>query len=506
MDVFGELLENKEVLMFKRSNGILLHISSLPGEYGIGDFGKEAYNFVDFLERSGVNYWQILPLGITGYGDSPYQSFSAFAGNPYFIDLDELLQEGFLTEEEVGGENLNKNPEKVDYLHLYEGKLALLRKAYERGKEPLKSALEEYYQENFSWLQEFALYMAIKKAHGEKSWLEWDKEYRNWRSREVRTFVASHQEEIFFWIFTQYYFDRHWHRLKTYANDKGIEIIGDLPIYVSEDSADVWKNPELFRLDENLKPITVAGCPPDAFSSTGQLWGNPIYDWERMKDIGYQWWIKRIAHSFKLYDVLRIDHFRGFEAYWEVPYGEDTATFGEWTKGPGIELFEAIKEELGDLRIIAEDLGYLTPEVEELIRDSGYPGMKVLQFAFDPREESDYLPHNYNKNSVVYTGTHDNHTVRGWTENIPGEELDFAKKYLKLDEVEGCPWGMIRGAWSSVSNIAVAPMQDFLELGDEARMNIPSTLGDNWDWRMEKHQLIEDLARRIDDLNKTYGR
>ncbi len=492
--------------MFKRSNGILLHISSLPGEYGIGDFGKEAYHFVDFLERSGVKYWQILPLGITGYGDSPYQSFSAFAGNPYFIDLDELLREGFLREEEVAEANLNKDPKKVDYLHLYEEKLALLRKAYERGREVLRGTLEAYYQENFSWLQEFALYMAIKKAHGEKSWLEWDKEYRNWRSHAVRTFVANHQQEIFFWIFTQYYFDRQWHRLKTYANEKGIEIIGDLPIYVSEDSADVWKNPELFRLDENLKPITVAGCPPDAFSSTGQLWGNPIYDWERMKDSGYQWWIKRIQHSFKLYDVLRIDHFRGFEAYWEVPYGEDTATFGQWTKGPGIELFEAVKEKLGDLKIIAEDLGYLTPEVEQLIKDSGYPGMKVLQFAFDPREESDYLPHNYTKNSVVYTGTHDNHTVKGWSENIPEEELGFAKKYLKMDQVEGYPWGMIRGAWSSVSRIAVAPMQDFLDLGDEARMNIPSTLGDNWDWRMEKHQLMEDLVRRIYDLNKTYGR
>ncbi len=492
--------------MFKRSNGILLHISSLPGEYGIGDFGKEAYKFVEFLDKSGVKYWQILPLGITGYGDSPYQSFSAFAGNPYFIDFEELINEGFLTGEEVAGINLNKNSEKVDYLHLYEGKMELLRKAYERGKGVLRSRLEEYYQENFSWLQEFSLYMAIKKSHGEKSWLEWEKDYRNWRSQTVRRFVANHQEEIFFWIFTQYYFDRHWHRLKKYANDKGIEIIGDLPIYVSEDSADVWKNPGLFQLDENLKPITVAGCPPDAFSSTGQLWGNPIYDWEAMKDSGYKWWIKRIAHSFTLYDVLRIDHFRGFEAYWEVPFGEDTAIFGEWTKGPGMELFRAIKEELGELKIIAEDLGYLTPEVEKLIKDSGFPGMKVLQFAFDPREESDYLPHNYTQNSVVYTGTHDNHTAVGWMENIPEEQLDFAKKYLKLDDREGYPWGLIRGAWSSVSNIAVAPMQDFLGLGDEARMNIPSTLGGNWDWRMEHHQLSEDLARRIYDLNKTYGR
>ena len=492
--------------MFKRSNGILLHISSLPGEYGIGDFGKEAYNFVDFLDKSGVTYWQILPLGMTGYGDSPYQSFSAFAGNPYFIDLDELIEKGFLSVEEVRESNLNKEPQKVDYFHLYKEKMKLLKKAYERGKDVLKNSLEEYYQENFSWLQEFALYMAIKKAHGEKSLLEWDKRYRDWRSPAVREFVGNHQEEIFFWVFTQYYFDRQWHSVKKYANDKGIEIIGDLPIYVSEDSADVWRNPELFRLDQNLKPITVAGCPPDAFSSTGQLWGNPIYNWEGMKDSGYKWWIKRIKHSFKLYDVLRIDHFRGFEAYWEVPFEEDTAIFGEWTKGPGIELFEAIKQELGELKIIAEDLGYLTPEVEELIKDSGFPGMKVLQFAFDPREESDYLPHNYTGNSVVYTGTHDNHTILGWMENIPKDQLDFAKRYMKLDEREGFSWGMIRGAWSSVSDIAVAPMQDFLELGDEARMNIPSTLGENWDWRMENHHLNEDLSRRVYDLNKTYGR
>ncbi len=492
--------------MLKRSNGLLLHISSLPGEYGIGDFGKEAYKFVDFLEKSGSKYWQILPLGITGYGDSPYQSFSAFAGNPYFIDLDVLLEEGIITRGEIDRINLNKNPGKVDYLHLYEGKMELLRKAYERGKKSLRKKLEDYYQENYHWLQEFSLYMAIKKAHGEKSWLEWDKDYRNWRSETVRTFVKRNQEEIFFWIFTQYYFENQWLRLKKYANDKGIEIIGDLPIYVSEDSADVWKNPEMFRLDENYRPITVAGCPPDAFSSTGQLWGNPIYDWENMKDNGYRWWIKRIKHSFKLYDVLRIDHFRGFEAYWEVPYGEDTAMFGQWTKGPGIELFDVIKEELGELNIIAEDLGYLTPEVEQLIKDSGFPGMKVLQFAFDPREESDYLPHNYTQNSIVYTGTHDNHTVAGWTGNIPAEELAFAKKYFKMDREEGFPWGMIRGAWSSVSKVAVAPMQDFLELGDEARMNIPSTLGENWDWRMEKHHLSEALARRIYDINRTYGR
>lgn len=492
--------------MFKRSNGILLHISSLPGEYGIGDFGKGAYAFVDFLEKSGVNHWQILPLGITGYGDSPYQSFSAFAGNPYFIDFDDLINLGFLRREEIAQANLNKNPGSIDYLHLYEVKLELLRKAYDRGKDVLKSELEEYYQDNSAWLQEFALYMAIKKAHGEKSWLEWDKDYRNWRSETVRSFVANHREEIFFWVFTQYFFDKHWHRLKKYAKERKIEIIGDLPIYVSEDSADVWKHPNLFQLDRNYKPITVSGCPPDAFSSTGQLWGNPIYDWENMKENGYQWWIKRIAHSFKLYDVLRIDHFRGFEAYWEVPYEEDTAIFGEWTKGPGMELFEAIKAELGELKIIAEDLGYLTPEVEKLIEESGFPGMKVLQFAFDPREESDYLPHNYTKNSVVYTGTHDNHTVMGWAENIPEKELNFAKKYLKLDQQEGYSWGMIRGAWSSVSSIAVAPMQDFLCLGDEARMNIPSTLGGNWDWRMEYHQLSDELAAMIYDMNRTYGR
>ncbi len=492
--------------MFQRSSGILLHISSLPGEYGIGDFGKEAYRFVDFLEEAGVKNWQILPLGITGYGDSPYQSFSAFAGNPYFIDLDKLISIKLITKEEVMEAKLNSNPEKVDYGHLYDKKMKLLRLAYKRGKDLLKQELDTFYEREYTWLQEFSLYMAIKEHHGQKSWLDWEPEFRIWQSEKVKNFEKENGDAMGFWIFTQYFFDKQWMTLKRYANSKNIEIVGDLPVYVSDDSSDVWKNPELYKLDEERKPITVAGVPPDAFSSTGQLWGNPIYDWENMRQNGYQWWTRRIAHSFKLYDVLRIDHFRGFESYWEVPYGEDTAMFGAWTKGPGIELFHKIKEELGELKIIAEDLGYLTEDVEKLIEATGYPGMKVLQFAFDPREESDYLPHNYTKNSVVYTGTHDNHTVLGWAEKIPKEELLYAIEYLKLDDVEGYPWGMIRGSWSSVSDLAIAPMQEFLNLGDEARMNIPSTLGGNWEWRVEKHHLTKKLAKRIHRLNDTYRR
>lgn len=492
--------------MFNRSNGILLHISSLPGAYGIGDFGKEAYRFADFLEKSGVNNWQVLPLGITGYGDSPYQSFSAFAGNPYFIDIDDFLLNGYVSKEDVKKANFSSSHDKIDYAHLYKEKMNLLRIAYNRSKNELEDEMNSFFEKEKDWLREFALYMAIKKHHNQKSWLEWEDHYRKWDSQEVSDFEKNHQDEIGFWVFTQYYFEQHWMKLKKYANDKGIEIIGDLPIYVSIDSSDVWRNPELFRLDKNRKPVTVAGCPPDAFSETGQLWGNPIYNWDNMKSNDYKWWLRRIAHSFKLYDVLRIDHFRGFEAYWEIPYGDETAVAGEWSKGPGYDLFKRIKEELGELKIISEDLGFLTQEVKDLREDTGYPGIKVLQFAFDPKEESDYLPHNYDKNSVVYTGTHDNHTVLGWTKNIPKAELEHAKKYLKLDKNEGYAWGMIRGTWASVSNLAIAPIQDFLGLGDEARMNIPSTLGGNWDWRLDKGQMTDSLSSKIKNLNHTYRR
>lgn len=491
--------------MNKRGSGILLHISSLPGKYGIGDFGESAYDFIDFLVKSNTGYWQILPLGITGYGDSPYQSFSAFAGNPYFIDLDELIELGYIKEDDVKV-NLDNNSNYIDYNLLYKNKMKILKTAYNRSKVTIYDELNEFYIRNIAWLREFSLFMAIKQKHDNKSWFYWKEEYRNSKSKEVIEFEKNNKDEIMFWVFTQYYFKKQWNRLKAYANRNNIKIIGDLPIYVSEDSADIWNNPSLFNLDEELKPITVAGCPPDAFSKTGQLWGNPIYNWTYMKEDNYDWWIKRIKFSFEQFDVLRIDHFRGFESYWEVPYGSKTAENGKWTKGPGIDLFNRIYDELGNLNIIAEDLGFLTKEVHQLIEKTGYPGMKILQFAFDPREDSDYLPHNYDKNSVVYTGTHDNHTIKGWFNNIDEDTFMEAVNYLKLNYDEGLNWGMIRGVWSSVSNIAIAPLQDFLNLDDDSRINIPSTIGDNWKWRYSKTDLNDILASKIKNINKIYRR
>ena len=490
----------------QRSSGILMHISSLPSEYGIGDFGKEAYRFVDFLVKAKQRNWQILPLGITGYGDSPYQSFSAFAGNPYFIDLNEFLDRGFLDRQDLQDAYFGSDHHKVDYATLYINKMSILKKAYTNSYDYLREELQAFYQEQEDWLREFALFMSIKAYYKNQSWSNWNEEHKQFDSEEVRRFEADNERDIFFWVFTQYYFLNQWMRLKQYANDKGIDIIGDLPIYVAEDSADVWANSELFNLDETKTPITVAGCPPDAFSATGQLWGNPIYDWESMENNQYNWWIKRIKFSFKLYDSMRIDHFRGFESYWEIKNGAENAINGQWIKGPGMKLFNRIKEVLGDLDIIAEDLGFLTEDVYQLIKDSGFPGMKVLQFAFDPREVSDYLPHNYSQNSVVYTGTHDNETSVGWFDSIPKEDFLYTVRYLKLNYDEGLHWGFIRGAWSSVSNLAVAPMQDFLGLDNSARMNKPSTIGDNWTWRMDKNALTDELAQRISDLTELYKR
>lgn len=490
----------------KRSSGILMHISSLPGEYGIGDFGKEAYKFVDFLAKANQRNWQVLPLGITSFGDSPYQSFSAFAGNPYFIDLDEFIERGYLTKDEINSFDLGRDPSRVDYGLLYKNKMELLRIAYGRAKDSMKEELNDFYRDNRDWLREFGLFMAIKEYQDNRSWMLWDEEYRKINSIEVQDFEKQNEDSIYFWVFTQYFFTEQWIRLKNYANENGINIIGDLPIYVAEDSSDVWANPELFNLDENLVPITISGCPPDAFSIKGQLWGNPIYDWVAMEKDEYSWWIKRFEYSFKLFDVLRIDHFRGFESYWEVKYGAEDAVDGQWTKGPGIKLFNKLKEELGDLNIIAEDLGFLTEDVKKLLEESGFPGMKVLQFAFDSREESDYLPHNYDKNCVVYTGTHDNSTVVGWCSSADKEDVNYAIEYLKLDVHEGVNWGFIRGAWSSTAYLAISTMQDLLGLDDSARMNIPSTVGGNWTWRMKKEDITEEITKKLRDLTRIYRR
>lgn len=492
--------------MRKRSSGVLLHISSLPGDFGIGDLGKGAYAFLDFLEASKQKNWQILPIGITGYGDSPYQSFSAFAGNPYFIDLNELIDAGYLDKKSVKKADLGKSKHTIDYEKLYLNKMPLLRDAYNKAKFVLIKELELFMDQERSWLEDFALYMAIKAENNNNSWLEWTAGYENRETPAVEKFKVTHKDEIYFWVFTQYFFYKQWRALKEEANKRGIRIIGDLPIYVAEDSADVWGNPEYFKLSGSFKPICVAGCPPDAFSETGQLWGNPIYNWEQMEKEDYAWWIKRINHSLELFDVVRIDHFRGFEAYWEIPYGDATAENGVWTKGPGKSLFKVIKEALGDVNIIAEDLGYLTQDVIDLREYTGFPGMKILQFAFDAREESDYLPHNYSQNFVAYTGTHDNETIVGWMDNVAKTDRDFAIDYLKLDKSEGYHWGFIRGVWSSTAYLAIAQMQDFLGLDNKSRMNFPSTLGGNWVWRITEKDLSKALADKMAHLTELYGR
>lgn len=492
--------------MRKRASGILMHISSLPGKYGIGDFGKEAYKFVDFLIRSKQKYWQILPLGMTGYGDSPYQSFSAFAGNPYFIDLDEFVEGGALSKDEIEAYDLGNDPYRVNYGKLFNNKMPLLRKAYTNLKDVIRDELEKYYEENRSWLRDFSLFMALKTYQQGIAWNKWPNEYKFNTSSKVVEFENQYRDEIFFWVFTQIYFSRQWRRLKEYANRNGIKIIGDLPIYIAEDSSDAWANPSLFNLDENLNPKTVSGCPPDAFSETGQLWGNPIYNWKAMEETGFDWWIKRIKHSFQLFDTLRIDHFRGFDAYWEVNFGDATAANGKWTEGPGMKLFNKVKEVLGDLDIIAEDLGFYTDSLGELLEATGFPNMKVLQFAFDTKGDSHFMPHNYGNNSVVYIGTHDNHPAMAWFATAPKEEYDYAVEYLKLDEEEGLHWGLLRGAWASPAYLAIGQLQDFLGLGEESRMNEPSTLGKNWTWRVDKFLLTDELAERIAKLTHIYRR
>lgn len=492
--------------MIKRSSGILMHITSLPSQYGIGTFGREAYEFVDFLVKAGQKYWQILPLGSTGFGDSPYQSFSAFAGNPYFIDLDFLTKEGLLRKEDYNTLDFGDNPEKVEYEKIFNNRMAVLRIAFSKSKGKYEYKIEKFKEEHSHWLEDYALYMAVKEKFGLVSWQQWDEDIKLREEKVLKKYKEQLREEIDYWVFLQYLFFKQYNELKGYANSNGIKIIGDIPIYVAEDSADTWANSDIFLLDEAKRPTVVSGCPPDAFSETGQLWGNPIYNWEVLEKQGYKWWIERIRANSKLYDVTRIDHFRGFESYWEVPYGDENAVRGTWVKGPGLKLFDAIKEALGEINIIAEDLGFLTEKVIDFRIKSGYPGMKVLQFAFDSKEESDYLPHNYDKNCVVYTGTHDNDTVNGWLKNTNVQDVALATEYLRLNEEEGENWGFIRGALSSVGVLAVAQMQDYLGLGDEARMNIPSTLGGNWQWRVKKEALSDKLSEKIYKITKLYGR
>lgn len=488
-----------------RESGILMHITSLPGPYGVGTMGAEAYRFVDFLEKAGQHIWQILPLAPTGYGDSPYQSCSTFAGNHYLIDLDTLVQQGLLKQEEIASICWNDREEKVDFGRLYQNRLPVLRLAYSRfsGSE----AFDAFCRENGSWLSDFALFMALKDSFGGKPWYEWEQSIKVREPDAIWQARQEHKEQMRFYSFVQFLFYTQWQALRNYANHKGIRIIGDVPIYVPLDSADVWGNPELFELDENLTPTEVAGCPPDAFSADGQLWGNPLYRWSYHEKEGYSWWIRRLAAAGKLYDVVRIDHFRGFEAYWAVPYGDPTAVNGRWVKGPNMNFVNAIKNELPHIQMIAEDLGFLTQEVLDLRDASGYPGMKVLEFAFDSKEPSDYLPHTYTRNTVCYTGTHDNMTMRQWFETADHEAVEYAKAYMNLSEEEGFVWGVIRTALASVSDTCVVQMQDYLDLGAEARMNFPGTLTDkNWTWRAKAGFDSDELAQRICGLTKLYGR
>jgi 4-alpha-glucanotransferase len=489
-----------------RASGILLPVSSIPSAYGIGSFSKEAYEFVDFLEKAGQSYWQILPLGPTGYGDSPYQSFSTFAGNPYYIDFEELIEEGLLTKEQCEECDWGGSEAYVDYEKIYKSRFRVLKEAFDNSRLGDNEGFQAFVAENAFWLSDYSLYMAVKDSYKGKSWSEWDGDIRLRKPEAIEKYAEKLKEEILFYEFQQYLFDTQWRKLKKYANDKGVKIIGDIPIYVALDSADTWANPELFQLDENRRPTGVAGCPPDAFSATGQLWGNPLYKWDYHKETEYAWWIQRISYCYKLYDVVRIDHFRGFDEYYNIPFGDTTAEFGRWEKGPGYDLFKVMKKKIGNKPVIAEDLGFLTPTVNQLLKKSGYPGMKVLQFAFDSREESDYLPHNYTANSVVYTGTHDNDTTVGWYQTISRRDRSFARKYLNIKTGRELEWNFIRAALGSVSDTAVIPMQDYLGLGSEARINVPSTLGTNWKWRMTKGQIPEGLAEKIYDLCKLYGR
>ncbi len=491
-----------------RKSGILMPVASLPGRYGIGTISKEAYKFVDRLKAAGVGYWQILPLVPTGYGDSPYQSFSTFAGSPYLIDLETLIDEGLLKRSECGRFDFGSDEECVDYEKLYRSRFKVLKLAFLRCDLSKDAKYKRFVSKNRFWLEDYALFMAIKDSYGGVSFAEWDDDIRLRKKKAVDDYRKQYAKEIEFYRFIQYIFDKQWAALKAYANKNGVEIIGDIPIYVAFDSADTWSDPKLFQLDENRTPTVVAGCPPDAFSDTGQLWGNPLYDWKYHKETGYDWWIKRMRHCLKLYDVIRIDHFRAFDEYYAIPYGDKTAEFGKWKKGPGMQLFRAIRKELGDINVIAEDLGYITPSVRKLVNDCGFPGMKVLQFAFDPKNESDYLPHNYIKNCVVYTGTHDNDTLLGWYSSISKAERRFADRYLNNAGHEGkeLVWDYIRLAIASAADTCIIPMQDYLALGSKGRINTPSTQGGNWVWRMKKGAFTLKLAKEINSLTSLYYR
>ena len=495
----------------ERTAGILMPISSLPGKYGIGCFNLKAYEFVDFLRDAGQTYWQILPIHPTSYGDSPYQSFSTFAGNPYFIDLEALIAEGVLSNAECDSVFFGDEEDDINYAALYDGRKILLTMAYERSRISENPEYQKFTADNGWWLEDYALFMALKDFFNGQCWYEWPEDIR----LRYDYALDHYRRELYFDIeyqkYLQFKFFQQYGWLKNYANSQGVKIIGDIPIYVAMDSADTWANPRLFQLDDRNMPTAVAGCPPDGFSATGQLWGNPLYRWDYHRETGFDWWLTRLWYVYRLYDVTRIDHFRGFDEYYSIPYGHKTAEFGHWEKGPGIELFRRAEEVLGWHEVIAEDLGFVTDSVRQLVRDSGFPGMKVLQFAFDSRDTGsarDYLPHNYTENAVVYTGTHDNDTTIGWFEAISDDDWNLAREYLcdfyTPDEEMDQPFVAL--AMQSIARMCIIPMQDYLGLGTEARMNIPSTIGCNWRWRMTEDQFTEDLCRDILAQTRRYGR
>lgn len=484
-----------------RTSGILLPIFSLPNSYGIGTLGKEAYQFVDFLVEAKQSYWQVLPIGPTSYGDSPYQSFSVFAGNPYFIDFESLKNDGLLEEEdyqEYVDESLS-----IDYGKIYNTRYLVLRKAYARFDINLMKSFEK---ENIDWLEDFSLFMTLKDYHNGVSFLEWEDCYKFRNKKALTSFKKEHLEDVNFWKFTQYYFFKQWNALREYANTKGIKIIGDMPIYTALDSSDVWANPNLFQLGSDLKPKLVAGCPGDDFAPLGQLWGNPLYDYKVMKEDNFAWWVRRVEVASKLFDTIRIDHFRGFEAYFAIPASDSDALRGKWKKGPNVALFNAIKKELGEIDIIAENLGFLTEGVHKMLNRLGYPGMKILEFGFDPKGDSEHMPHHLTCNDVVYTGTHDNPPVRGWYETLSDQEKAFLHEYLYFTNPYEVGNELIRAALASVCYLAIIPFWDYLQKGNEARINTPSILGGNWTFRIEKNDMNKDLCAYIAKLTTTYRR
>lgn len=482
-------------------------ITSLPSPYGIGTIGKEARQFADFLKASGQSIWQILPVGPTSYGDSPYQSFSTYAGNPYMIDLDTLVKDGLLTKKEIKQFNWGNNDEEIDYGAIYYSRFQVLRIAYENYKSLDQKEFNSYKRKNSRWLKDYALYMAVKQSFDNKAWTEWDDDAIRMRDpKAINRYTRKYRDEINFWKWIQFEFYRQWDAFRAYVNKKGIRILGDMPIYVAMDSADTWANPDIFWLDENRAPVCVAGCPPDYFSATGQLWGNPLYNWDYLKETGYRWWMDRIAAADRLFDITRIDHFRAFDTYYAIPYPADNAIGGAWMQGPGIDFFDTMRSTLGDINIVAEDLGELFDSVKELLKESGYPGMKVLEFAFADDDENDFLPHNFKPNCVVYTGTHDNDTILGWYAQAEGWEKEHCDRYLGLRYGDEVNWKFIEAAYKSVADTAIVQMQDILGLGTKARINIPSTLGGNWSWRIRKDALTEELSARLMALATRYAR